>query len=91
LINDKIIRVLMATTEYPPMPGGVGRYTAKLTNSLLKTGIEVYVVCNEKGKGDYHGLSTHNKYNSDILLQATRDSKADIVHNTFSTNQVYTD
>ena len=70
----------MVTTEYPPMPGGVGRYTAKLTNSLLKTGIEVYVVCNEKGKGDYHGLSTHNKDNSDILLKAIRDSKADIVH-----------
>jgi glycosyltransferase involved in cell wall biosynthesis len=78
--NDKTIRVLMVTTEYPPMPGGVGRYTAKLTNSLLKTGIEVYVVCNEKGKGDYQGLSTDNKYNSDVLLKATRDSKADIVH-----------
>jgi glycosyltransferase involved in cell wall biosynthesis len=70
----------MVSTEYPPMQGGVGRYTAKLIGSLRKAGLEVYVVCNEKGKGDYYGLSPYNKHNSDVISKAVRDSKADIVH-----------
>lgn len=70
----------MVSTEYPPMQGGVGRYTANLIRSLRKAGLEVYVVCNEKGKGDFYGLSPYNKHNSDVLSKAIRDSKADIVH-----------
>jgi hypothetical protein len=31
----------MVCTEYPPMLGGVGRYTYNLTNNLRKQGIEV--------------------------------------------------
>lgn len=62
------------------MQGGVGRYTANLIRSLRKAGLEVYVVCNEKGKGDFYGLSPYNKHNSDVLSKAIRDSKADIVH-----------
>jgi glycosyltransferase involved in cell wall biosynthesis len=79
-MDDKPIRVLMVTTEYPPMQGGVGRYTANLTRSLQKLGLDIYVVCNEKGKGDYYGLSPYNPHNSDVLLKAVYDSKADIVH-----------
>ena len=47
----------MVSTEFPPMPGGVGRYTFNLTQSLRQLGIKVRVVCNDKGKGDFHGLS----------------------------------
>ena len=36
---DKPVRVLMVSTEYPPMRGGVGRYTENLTKSLEKLGI----------------------------------------------------
>lgn len=78
MVIDRAIRVLMVTTEYPPMQGGVGRYAANLTKSLRKIGFEVYVVCNEKGKGDYYGLSPHNKYNSYIISKAAKDSGADI-------------
>jgi glycosyltransferase involved in cell wall biosynthesis len=74
------IRVLMVTTEYPPMQGGVGRYTANLTRALRKLGLDICVICNEKGKGDYYGLSPYNAHNSDVLLKAVYDSKADIVH-----------
>lgn len=70
----------MVTTEYPPMQGGVGRYAAKLTKSLQKLGLEVYVVCNEKGNGDYYGLSSYNDHNSCVLLKAIHDLKPDIVH-----------
>lgn len=79
-MHDKPIRVLMVTTEYPPMQGGVGRYTENLTRALQKLGLDVYIVCNEKGKGDYYGLSPYNENNSDVLLKAVHDSKADIVH-----------
>jgi glycosyltransferase involved in cell wall biosynthesis len=70
----------MVSTEYPPMQGGVGRYTANLTKSIQKAGLEVYVVCNEKGKGDFFGLSPYNKLNSDVVSKAVHDSSADIVH-----------
>lgn len=70
----------MVTTEYPPMQGGVGRYSANLTKSLEKLGLNVYVVCNEKGKGYFHGLSPTNKYNSDVLLNAAAKLQPDIVH-----------
>jgi glycosyltransferase involved in cell wall biosynthesis len=62
------------------MQGGVGRYAAKLTKSLQKLGLEVYVVCNEKGKGDYYGLSSYNDHNSCVLLKVIHDLKPDIVH-----------
>jgi hypothetical protein len=29
-------RILMVSTEYPPMQGGVGRYTFNLTKALRK-------------------------------------------------------
>ena len=74
------IRILMVSTEYPPMQGGVGRYTANLTRSLRKLGLEIYVACNEKGEGEYLGLSPLNEDNSDVLLNAVQDLKPDIIH-----------
>jgi glycosyltransferase involved in cell wall biosynthesis len=74
------IRILMVSTEYPPMQGGVGRYTANLTKSLRKLGLEVSVVCNEKGEGDYLGLSPYNDDNSDVLSKAVQELKPDLVH-----------
>jgi glycosyltransferase involved in cell wall biosynthesis len=77
---DKSIRVLIVSTEYPPMRGGVGRYTENLTKSLVKLGVEVDVLCNEKGKGNYHGLSPTNQNNSNLIMKVAHDSGADIVH-----------
>lgn len=74
------IRILMISTEYPPMQGGVGRYTANLTKCLRKLGLEVSVVCNEKGEGDYLGLSPYNEDNSDVLIKAVKDFRPDLVH-----------
>lgn len=70
----------MVSTEYPPMPGGVGRYTANLTESLKKIGVEMDVVCNEKGEGNFSGLSPKNTQNSETLLKITSELKPDIVH-----------
>jgi glycosyltransferase involved in cell wall biosynthesis len=74
------MRVLMVSTEYPPMPGGVGRYTAKLTQELRNLGLDVYVVCNEHGKGDFYGLSPTNKLNSETLMGIVNETKPDVVH-----------
>ncbi|AFU58611.1 putative glycosyl transferase [Candidatus Nitrososphaera gargensis Ga9.2] len=75
-------KILMVSTEYPPMPGGVGRYAANLTRALEKYGSnKVIVVCDEKGKGDYAGsISPSNPRNSDNLLKIVDDVKPDIVH-----------
>lgn len=56
--NGEQISVLMVSTEYPPMPGGVGRYTKNLSLALKRLGAEVYVICNERGDGDFSGLDT---------------------------------
>jgi glycosyltransferase involved in cell wall biosynthesis len=76
------MKVLMISTEYPPMKGGVGRYTSKLVEALRKTGgIHVEVACNEDGHGEFAGISPTNKRNSDVLLKIVQEeAQPDIVH-----------
>jgi glycosyltransferase involved in cell wall biosynthesis len=77
------MKVLMVSTEYPPMKGGVGRYSAKLVQALRNTGdgIKVDVVCNEDGDGEFVGLSPTNETNSEVLLKIVEEqSQPDIVH-----------
>ena len=70
----------MVSTEYPPMKGGIGRYTSNLVKALQNSGIEVYVICNDAGKGDFSGLSPTNKQNSEVLLKIVSEINPDIVH-----------
>ncbi|CAN5877512.1 hypothetical protein BH23THE1_BH23THE1_28640 [soil metagenome] len=72
----------MVSTEYPPMHGGVGRYTENLVRSLLLKGLEVEVVSDSHGAGRYHGLSPYNKknLNSNVLTTLVNKIKPDIVH-----------
>jgi len=77
------MKVLMVCTEYPPMRGGVGRYANKLVQALRKRGdgIEVDVVCNEDGDGEFRGISPSNERNSDVLLKIVEEqSRPDVVH-----------
>lgn len=74
------ISVLMVSTEYPPMPGGVGRYTRNLASALKKLGINAYIACNERGEGDFFGLDASNKENSRTLLRIVDQIKPDLVH-----------
>src|SRR5438105_233407 len=72
--------VLMVCTEYPPMKGAAGAYAANLTKALKRNGMNVYVACNDSGKGDFYGLSPTNRQNSEILLKIVNELKPDIVH-----------
>jgi glycosyltransferase involved in cell wall biosynthesis len=74
------MRVLMVCTEYPPMPGGVGRYTANLTRAIRGIGIDVDVVCDEMGGGQYSGISPTNTQNSEVLLELVNKVAPDVVH-----------
>src|ERR687897_1353957 len=77
------MKVLMVSTEYPPMRGGVGRYGANLVQALREsdTGIEVDVVCNEEGDGEFKGISPTNERNSDVLIKIVEEqSRPDVVH-----------
>ena len=38
--NANSLKILMVSTEYPPMNGGVGRYTSNLTRELNKFGLQ---------------------------------------------------
>jgi glycosyltransferase involved in cell wall biosynthesis len=70
----------MISTEYPPMQGGVGRYCKKLVDSLRSEGVQVFVVCNEDGNGDYNGISPNNQDNSKVLLKIVKEVEPDVVH-----------
>ena len=62
------------------MQGGVGRYCKKLVDSLRNQDVEVRVVCNEDGQGDYSGISPLNPDNSNILLKIVEEYQPDLVH-----------
>jgi glycosyltransferase involved in cell wall biosynthesis len=62
------------------MQGGVGRYCKKLVDSLKNQGVEVRVVCNEDGQGDYFGISPLNPDNSEILLKIVDEYQPDVVN-----------
>jgi glycosyltransferase involved in cell wall biosynthesis len=74
------IKILMISTEYPPMQGGVGRYSKKLVDSLRSEGAQVFVACNEDGKGDFNGISPKNQDNSKVLLKIVNEIEPDVVH-----------
>ena len=70
----------MISTEYPPMQGGIGRYSEKLVDSLKNEGVEVFVVCSKHGKGDFDGIYPKNKDNSKVLQKIVKEIEPDIVH-----------
>ena len=74
------MKILMVSTEYPPMHGGVGRYTNNLVKSLRSNNLDVKVVSDSHGSGDYHGLTPRNKQNSELLLNIVQECKPDIIH-----------
>jgi glycosyltransferase involved in cell wall biosynthesis len=74
------LRVLMVSPEYPPINGGVGRYTYNLVQELKRHRVEVYVACDNRGKGDFVGLSPNNIHNSEILSNLVDEVKPDVVH-----------
>jgi glycosyltransferase involved in cell wall biosynthesis len=72
--------ILLVSPEYPPMPGGIGRYTQNLKKKLIEMGFKVQVVCDKRGNGEFSGISQHNPRNSEILLELVDMVKPDIVH-----------
>lgn len=74
------MKILMISTEYPPMQGGVGSYSKKLVDSLRNEGVQVSVVCNEDGKGEFKGISPNNDDNSRVLLKIVKEIEPDVVH-----------
>jgi glycosyltransferase involved in cell wall biosynthesis len=80
-LNSNLLpKILMVCTEYPPMQGGVGRYTHNLSLALRKIGYDVQILSNKMGNGDFSGLSPTSTDDSQILLQLVDKTKPDIVH-----------
>jgi glycosyltransferase involved in cell wall biosynthesis len=88
------MRVLVVSGEYPPMKGGVGRYTKNLVEAIAKkTNVEVCVaiggdpdVATDRDRDSinitiYPGATRKgDKSNSDRLLQIVSEIKPDIVN-----------
>jgi glycosyltransferase involved in cell wall biosynthesis len=74
------LSILLVSPEYPPMPGGIGRYTYNLKKRLVELGFTVSVVCDERGEGEYSGISQHNPGNSRVLLELVEKLGPDLIH-----------
>ena len=74
------LSVLLVSPEYPPMPGGIGRYTFNLREKLVEMGFTVQVVCDKRGNGEFAGIAQHNMNKSEILLDLVERVNPDIVH-----------
>ncbi|MEJ7642392.1 MAG: glycosyltransferase family 4 protein [Candidatus Nitrosocosmicus sp.] len=72
--------VLMVCTEYPPMQGGIGRYTFNVVQALRSRGIKISVLSNSDGDGDYKGLSPYANNNSEVIYDLVQKLQPDIVH-----------
>lgn len=71
----------MVCTEYPPMQGGIGRYTYNLVKSLRKCdNIKVNVLSSSEGNGDFKGLSPFEENNWKIIYELVQKLKPDIIH-----------
>ena len=57
MIKNQLSKILMVSTEYLPMCGGVGRYTFNLVRQSTKKGLNVLVTSNEERDGDFFGLA----------------------------------
>ncbi len=89
------MKILVVSGEYPPMKGGVGRYTKNLVHAIAKkSNVEVFVaisgataaVTSDPSQDSnnvtvYHGaVRKGDKRNSDRILQIVSEIKPDVVN-----------
>ena len=85
IIKNQLPKILRVATDYPPMRGGVGRYTFNLVRQLRKKELTVLVASNEEGNGDFFGLAPANNENYLVLLKIVDEIQPDIVHIQYKT------
>jgi len=85
-------RVLLVSAEYPPMPGGVGDYTALLAAHLASAGAAIVVLTTGNGAvrhdGDvtvYESVPSWGWSNVDAVHEVMRSFRPDIVHLQYQT------
>ena len=78
--DSRPLSILLVSPEFPPMSGGIGRYTYNLKKSLIEMGLTVQVVCDRRGDGEFSGIAQLNARNSEILLKLVDKIKPDVVH-----------
>ena len=78
--ESRPLSILLVSPEFPPMSGGIGRYTYNLKKSMIEMGLTVQVVCDRRGDGEFSGIAQLNARNSEILLKLVDKIKPDVVH-----------
>ncbi|MDQ3547316.1 MAG: glycosyltransferase [Chloroflexota bacterium] len=74
-------KVLFVTGEYPPLPGGIGDYTANLRLALAAMGIRTAVLSSRGADGeDVLTVQRWNWATAGRVLQIARREQADVVH-----------
>lgn len=78
-----MVRVLMVTGEYPPMPGGVGDYTRCLVDALERRGCRCGVVTAASAAGQQRVIATGRRWGWSLVQRvrrAAQQTHADLVH-----------
>lgn len=75
------LTVLLVTGEYPPMPGGVGDYTANLRMALAAMGSRTVVLSSRGARGE--GVSTVRRWgwpSVASVLRLAKRGRVDVIH-----------
>lgn len=86
------MRVLLISAEYPPIPGGVGDYTALLASHLTDAGAAVSVLTSGSGRLEHSdGVTVHRRVSRwdwrvrHEVRAAVEEERPDIVHLQYQT------
>lgn len=75
------LKVLFVTGEYPPLPGGVGDYTANLRLALAAMGVRTAVLSSRGAAGeDVRTVRRWNWASVGRVLQIARREQVDVIH-----------
>lgn len=76
------MKVLLISGEYPPMIGGVSRYTYNLASALRKRHVEVEIVASAScsNVSVHRWIKKGDRSNSDRILDTIEQFRPDVVH-----------
>lgn len=72
------MKILMVCPEYPPIVGGVGRYTYNLIEFLKKKGVEIKVI--SANNFDKNARTKFSNHHIKKILEIAKNYKPDILH-----------
>jgi phosphatidylinositol alpha-1,6-mannosyltransferase len=61
------LKILIITSEFPPLPGGIGNHAMHLALSLKQEGKEVTIITDQRSKNSIEDIAFDDKLNIDVI------------------------